>query len=96
MTEKHGGKAIVVKTRDEILIMQEANRIVAETLVLLEKAVSPGITTWELDRIAEDFCRKKNAAPAFKGYRGFPGSLCVSLNEEVVHGIPSRKRGFRS
>ncbi len=95
MTEKHGGKAIVVKSRDEILIMQEANRIVAETLVLLEKAVIPGITTWELDRIAEDFCRKKHAIPAFKGYRGFPGSLCVSVNEEVVHGIPSRRRKLK-
>ncbi len=85
----------MVKSHDEILIMQEANQIVAETLKLLEKAVSVGITTWELDRIAEDFCNARKATPAFKGYRGFPGSLCVSLNEEVVHGIPSRKRKLK-
>lgn len=94
-SDKNSGKAIVVKSHDEILVMQEANQIVAETLVLLKKNVSPGITTWELDRIAEDFCKLKNATPAFKGYRGFPGSLCVSINEEVVHGIPSRKRKLK-
>jgi methionyl aminopeptidase len=94
-SDKNSGKAIVVKSHDEILIMQEANQIVAEALVLLKKNVSPGITTWELDRIAEDFCKLKNATPAFKGYRGFPGSLCVSINEEVVHGIPSRKRKLK-
>lgn len=89
------GKSIVIKNHDEIMIMQEANQIVAETLCLVIKSVEPGVTTLELDRIAEDLCRKKNAIPAFKGYRGFPGSLCVSVNEEVVHGIPSRKRKLR-
>jgi len=86
---------IVLKSPDEILIMQEANQIVAGTLKLLEKATAPGVTTWELDRIAEDYCLKQNAKPAFKGYRGFPGSLCVSVNEEVVHGIPSRKKKLK-
>ncbi len=94
-SDTNRGKAIVVKSHDEILIMQEANQIVAETLIILERVVSPGITTWELDRIAEDYCKKKKAIPAFKGYRGFPGSLCVSINEEVVHGIPSRKRKLK-
>jgi methionyl aminopeptidase len=89
------GKSIVVKSHDEIMIMQEANQIVAETLCMVLDAVDPGITTLELDRMAEDLCRKRNAIPAFKGYRGFPGSLCVSVNEEVVHGIPSRKRKLR-
>lgn len=89
------GKSIVIKSHDEIMIMQEANQIVAETLCMLLKVVEPGITTLELDRMAEDLCRKRNAIPAFKGYRGFPGSLCVSVNEEVVHGIPSRKCKLR-
>ncbi|MEE4165545.1 MAG: type I methionyl aminopeptidase [Desulfocapsaceae bacterium] len=88
-------KSIMVKSPDEINIMRDANRIVAEVLVMLEKIVEPGISTYELDRQAEELCRKRNAVPAFKGYRGFPGSLCVSINEEVVHGIPSRKRKLK-
>jgi len=72
--------------------MLDANQIVAEVLFMLQSVVEPGISTLELDRFAEDLCFKRKAKPAFKGYRGFPGSLCVSLNEEVVHGIPSRKR----
>lgn len=75
--------------------MREANLIVAETLALLEKVVEPGISTWELDRMSEDLCIKRKGVPAFKGYRGFPASLCVSINEEVVHGIPSRKRKLK-
>ncbi len=75
--------------------MRDANLIVAEALSLLEHVVEPGITTWELDKIAEDTCYKRKGTPAFKGYRGFPASLCVSINEEVVHGIPSRKRKLR-
>lgn len=84
-------KSMMVKSSDEIAIMREANQIVAETLTRIKKCVEPGITTWELDRIAEDMCIEKNVRPAFKGYRGFPASLCVSVNEQVVHGIPSRK-----
>ena len=94
-SEDKGGKAIVIKSYDQIQLMQEANQIVAETLSILREFAGPGITTWELDRIAEDFCKRKKAKPAFKGYRGFPGSLCVSINEEVVHGIPSRKRKLK-
>jgi methionyl aminopeptidase len=89
------GRHIVVKTADEIQLMREANQIVAETLMLLQNTVIPGISTWELDQLAEELCLKRKAKPAFKGYRGFPGSLCVSVNEEVVHGIPSRKKKLR-
>jgi methionyl aminopeptidase len=94
-SERNGGKAIVIKSRDELLIMHEANQIVAETLIMLESTVEPGISTWELDRLSEELCLRRKAVPAFKGYRGFPGSLCVSINEEVVHGIPSRKRKLK-
>lgn len=89
------GKSITIKSRDEIQVMEEANQIVAEVLVMLEDTVEPGITTHELDQLAEDLCTRRKAVPAFKGYRGFPGSLCVSINEEVVHGIPSRKRKLK-
>ncbi len=85
----------MVKKPEEILLMQEANQIVAETLAMLEKTVEPDITTWDLDKLAEDLCIRRNAIPAFKGYRGFPASLCVSINEEVVHGIPSKKRRLK-
>jgi len=71
--------------------MFEANQIVAGVLDLLQKRTQPGLTTLKLDRWAEEFCRDHKAEPAFKGYRGFPASLCVSINEEVVHGIPSKK-----
>jgi methionyl aminopeptidase len=88
-------KSMMVKKPDEILLMQEANQIVAETLVMLEKTIEPDITTWDLDKLAEDLCISRNAIPAFKGYRGYPASLCVSINEEVVHGIPSKKRRLK-
>ncbi len=84
-------RAITLKSRKEIQIMRKANRIVAETLAMLETLVCPGVTTLQLDQWAEKFARGKGAVPAFKGYRGFPGSLCVSVNEEVVHGIPSHR-----
>ena len=95
-TDKPGCGNIVIKTADEINIMQAANQIVAEVLTILEKSVEIGITTWELDKIAEDHCYKRQAKPAFKGYRGFPGSLCLSINEEVVHGIPTRKKKLKN
>ncbi len=72
--------------------MRDSNRLVAETLGELQKLVTEGITTEELDRFAEDFVRRRGAVPAFKGYRGFPATLCVSINEEIVHGIPSRRK----
>ena len=86
----------MLKTDTEIGIMREANQIVGQTLDLLKKSVDIGLTTLDLDRIAEKYCRSLGAKPAFKGYRGFPGSICASINEEVVHGIPSRKHKLRN
>lgn len=79
---------IIIKNDKEIDLMRIAGRIVAETLLLVEKEVKPGITTAELDRIAEEFITKHGATPSFKGLYGFPASLCISVNEQVVHGIP--------
>ena len=81
---------IIIKNDKEIDLMRIAGRIVAETLLLVEKEVRPGITTAELDRIAEEFITKHGAKPSFKGLYGFPASLCISVNEQVVHGIPGR------
>ncbi len=83
---------IIRKSKDEIAIMRHAGRIVAETLRLVETKIRPGVETIELDRIAENFIRKSGASPAFKGYRGFPASICASPNEVVVHGIPGQRR----
>ncbi|MGV1098123.1 type I methionyl aminopeptidase [Thiovibrio sp. JS02] len=83
--------AIILKSPEEIEILREANQIVARTLRLLAEKIEAGCTTLYLDNLAEKYCRQCGAEPAFKGYRGFPGSLCVSINEQVVHGIPSKK-----
>lgn len=82
---------IICKTDSEIQRMREAGRIVAITLEAMKKAVRPGITTKELDSIAETTIRKHGATPSFKGYNGFPGSICASVNEELVHGIPGSR-----
>jgi methionyl aminopeptidase len=79
---------IICKTERELEIMREAGRIVALTHQELQKYIKPGITTKELDVIAENFIRSCNAIPSFKGYNGFRGSICVSVKEELVHGIP--------
>lgn len=79
---------IFIKNNQEIDLMRKAGKIVAETLLLVEEKVRPGITTAELDRIAEEFITKHGAKPSFKGLYGFPASLCISVNEQVVHGIP--------
>ena len=79
---------INVKTVHEIELMRIAGRIVAETFEMLKEVVKPGVTTKELDVLAEEFIRKSGALPAFKGYHGFPGSICSSINKVVVHGIP--------
>lgn len=76
------------RTREEIDRIRVSAQLVAKTLRELERALRPGITTAELDRIAETFIRDHGARPAFKGYRGFPSSICPSINEEVVHGMP--------
>ncbi len=82
---------IILKSNKEIELMREAGKIVAETHEILKAAITPGISTLELDKIAEDNIRKYNAIPSFKGYGGFPGSICASVNEAVVHGIPNNK-----
>ncbi len=79
---------IIIKNNKEIDLMRESGRLVAETLLLVEEKVRPGITTAEIDRIAEEFITKHGAKPSFKGLYGFPASLCISVNEQVVHGIP--------
>jgi methionyl aminopeptidase len=86
---------INLKSPHEIERMKGASRIVAEILLELREIVKEGITTREIDRIAEDLTLKRHAKPAFKGYRGFPASICISINEEVVHGIPSPRRTLR-
>lgn len=83
---------IICKSKAEIDIMREAGRIVALTHKELQQAVRPGITTAELDDIAERFIRKHGAKPSFKGYGGFKGSVCTSVNEELVHGIPGKRK----
>jgi methionyl aminopeptidase len=82
---------IHLKTPSEIGILRECNLIVFEILNTLKGSCQAGVTTLELDRIAEDLTRKKKGRPAFKGYNGFPATLCISVNEEVVHGIPSKR-----
>jgi methionyl aminopeptidase len=79
---------IQLKSLQEIARMEVANRIVAEILEGVKEKVQPGIETRELDELAEEMCRQRRVKPAFKGYRGYPRSICVSVNEEVVHGIP--------
>ena len=90
---------IFLKSPQEIEIMRSANLIVAEVLAELRRHVHPGVTTAELDRVAEEMTRRRGATPAFKGYevggRVFPASVCISVNEEVVHGIPSERRELR-
>ncbi|MBC8412483.1 MAG: type I methionyl aminopeptidase [Nitrospira sp.] len=83
---------IVLKSQDEIKRMSESCRLVAETLEGIKKRVVPGITTAEIDQYAEARIREKGAQPAFKGYRGYPATVCASINEQVVHGIPSGKK----
>jgi methionyl aminopeptidase len=87
---------INLKSPKEIEIMKGASRIVAEILQELKGNVREGATTADVDRMAEELTLKKKAKPAFKGYRGFPACLCISVNEEVVHGIPSTKRVLKS
>jgi len=83
---------IVIKSDSELNLMREAGRIVAETHRLMKQAVAPGITTAELDRIAEEYIRSQGAVPSFKGYNGFPSSICASVNEELVHGFPGPRK----
>lgn len=83
---------IVLKTGRELKIMKEACRISAGALQLIGKAIEPGVTTAELDRMAEDYIHKEGGEPNFKNYEGYPATACISINNEVIHGIPSAKR----
>lgn len=78
-----------IRTSEEIKKIRESGRIVYETIMLVGREIRPGITTRRLDRLADEFIRSQGGRSAFKGYRGFPGSICTSINEQVVHGIPS-------
>ncbi|HOB91634.1 MAG: type I methionyl aminopeptidase [Bacillota bacterium] len=79
---------IVVKTKDQIDKMRKAGRVVAAVLQLMSESIRPGVTTAYLDRLAEEEIVRRGATPAFKGYRGYPATICASVNEEVIHGIP--------
>jgi methionyl aminopeptidase len=83
---------ITIKSKPEFEIMRRAGRLVAETLDKLQAAVKPGVSTADLDKIAYDHITKNGGTPSFKGYHGFPASICTSVNDEVVHGIPSKRR----
>ncbi len=86
---------ISVKSKSEISRMREAGIIAAEALELIEKNVVPGVTTGDLDKLAFEFIVSHKARPSFKNYRGFPGSVCASVNNVVIHGIPSKKKVIR-
>jgi len=88
-------KAVEVKSREEIATMRQAGAVVGDILVQLSGLVRPGLTTGEIDRIAREELKKRGAKPAFLNYHGFPGVICVSINHEVVHGIPSDKRALK-
>lgn len=83
---------IVLKTARELKLMREAGRISAMALKLVGEAVEPGVSTYELDKIAFDYIKSQGATPGFLNYNGFPASACISINNEVIHGIPSKKR----
>src|SRR6266540_3059136 len=87
-----GKDMVYLRDQEEIDAIRAAARIVAKTIEMLRHEVRPGVTTAELDRLAEAFIRDHGARPAFKGYRGFPASICPSVNDEVVHAIPGRYR----
>jgi len=87
---------IVLKTSRELALMKEACRISAGALKVAGEAVRPGISTWEIDKIAYDYIKSQGAEPNFLGLYGFPATACISINDEVIHGIPSKKRILKS
>ncbi len=95
MSKTGQDNSITLKSPEQISVMHEANQIVAGVLSMLNREMRSGLTTLQLDRWAEEYCRDHGAEPAFKGYRGFPASLCVSINEQVVHGIPCKQTRIR-
>ncbi len=84
--------SVSIKSDREIELMRQAGKILARTHAELAKALRPGMSTWEIDRLGEEIIRGYGCIPSFKNYNGYPASICVSVNDEVVHGIPSRKR----
>ncbi len=82
---------IYLKTEEEIELMRISNQMVGKTLAQVGKIIKPGVSTFELDKLAEEYIKDNGGVPGFLGYEGFPGSLCTSINENVVHGIPSKK-----
>jgi methionyl aminopeptidase len=90
-----GGMTIEIKTPEQIAAMREAGLVVARTLRVLADAVRPGVTTADLDALAEAEIRAAGAIPSFKGYYGYPATVCTSVNDEIVHGIPSPRRSLR-
>ncbi len=83
---------ITYKTDEEIELLRESNLLVSKTLAEVARHIAPGVTTMSLDKVAEEFIRDNNALPGFLGYNGFPGTLCISINDAVVHGIPGERR----
>lgn len=88
-------KSVEVKSKEELATMRRAGAVVGDILVLLSGLIKPGMTTGEIDQIAREELKKRGAKPAFLNYHGFPGVICLSINHEVVHGIPSDKRSLK-
>jgi len=88
---KSSGASIELKTMEEVELMRQAGRIAAQALKAVKEAVRPGVTTDDLDQVAHRFIRGRGAIPTFVGYRGYPKTICTSINEEVVHGIPGSR-----
>lgn len=86
---------IILKSKDEIEEIRYASKVVSEVLQTLKEKTEPGISTWDLNAIAEEITASRNSKPAFKGYRNYPASICCAVNDEVVHGIPSKKKVLR-
>lgn len=84
--------AVTIKSERELVLMREAGKRLAETHEVMKEAIAPGISTYDIDRIAEEHIRGMGCIPNFLNYNGFPGSVCTSINDEVVHGIPSKTR----
>jgi methionyl aminopeptidase len=87
-----GNTVIPIKSEEDLKMLKASGKILSEIMQRLKEAVRVGISTQEIDQLAGELAREKNALPAFKGYRGFPANICVSINEEVVHGIPSERK----
>ncbi len=90
--QMHISAMVIIRSEREIEQLKKSNILVAEVFEKLKGKIEPGITTKELDQVAEEYILLRGAQPAFKGYRGFPATLCISINDEVVHGIPGRRR----